>query len=158
MPWPDAAIPPCSPWCGKTFCVFARSGSPFPSEVARHLPRRVHAIVASCTAWPLAGRLALHGPLLAFLAAPLTNVDIHPGATIGRRFFIDHGAGVVIGKPPKSATTSPCTTASLGGTTWNKGKRHPTLADGVVVGAGAKILGPSASGAGPRRRQFGGGP
>jgi serine O-acetyltransferase len=81
--------------------------------------------------------------LLSFIARLLTNVDIHPGAVIGRRFFIDHGAGVVIGE---TAVVGDDVTlyhgVTLGGTTWNKGKRHPTLADGVVVGAGAKILGP----------------
>ncbi|HZX33302.1 MAG TPA: serine O-acetyltransferase [Rhodocyclaceae bacterium] len=80
---------------------------------------------------------------LAFLARACTNVDIHPGARIGRRFFIDHGAGVVIGE---TAEVGDDVTlyhgVTLGGTSWNKGKRHPTLGDGVVVGAGAKILGP----------------
>jgi serine O-acetyltransferase len=80
--------------------------------------------------------------LLAYLARAMTNVDIHPGARIGRRFFIDHGAGVVIGE---TAEVGDDVTlyhgVTLGGTTWNRGKRHPTLGDGVVVGAGAKILG-----------------
>jgi serine O-acetyltransferase len=79
---------------------------------------------------------------LAFIGRWLTNVDIHPGATIGRRFFIDHGAGVVIGETAEIGDD--CTLyhgVTLGGTTWNKGKRHPTLGNGVVVGAGAKILG-----------------
>jgi serine O-acetyltransferase len=79
---------------------------------------------------------------LAWLARLLSNVDIHPGATIGRRFFIDHGAGVVIGETAEIGDD--CTLyhgVTLGGTTWNKGKRHPTLGRGVVVGAGAKILG-----------------
>ena len=81
--------------------------------------------------------------LLSFLGRTFTNVDIHPGATIGRRFFIDHGACVVIGE---TAEVGDDVTlyhgVTLGGTSWNKGKRHPTLKDGVVVGAGAKILGP----------------
>lgn len=81
--------------------------------------------------------------LLSFFGRTLTNVDIHPGATIGRRFFIDHGACVVIGE---TAEVGDDVTlyhgVTLGGTSWNKGKRHPTLANGVVVGAGAKILGP----------------
>jgi serine O-acetyltransferase len=80
--------------------------------------------------------------LLAFLARMLTNVDIHPGARIGRRFFIDHGAGVVIGETAEIGDdVTLYHGVTLGGTTWNKGKRHPTLHDGVVVGAGAKILG-----------------
>ncbi len=73
----------------------------------------------------------------------LTGIEIHPGATIGRRFFIDHGMGVVIGETAQIGDD--CTLyhgVTLGGTSWNKGKRHPTLGNGVVVGAGAKILGP----------------
>jgi serine O-acetyltransferase len=73
----------------------------------------------------------------------LTGIEIHPGATIGRRFFIDHGMGVVIGETAEIGDD--CTLyhgVTLGGTSWNKGKRHPTLMPGVVVGAGAKILGP----------------
>lgn len=80
--------------------------------------------------------------LLSFIARLFSNVDIHPGATIGQRFFIDHGAGVVIGE---TAVVGNDVTlyhgVTLGGTSWNKGKRHPTLGDGVMVGAGAKILG-----------------
>ena len=80
---------------------------------------------------------------LAFLGRTLTNVDIHPGARIGRRFFIDHGAGVVIGETAEIGDdVTLYHGVTLGGTSWNKGKRHPTLADGVVVGAGAKVLGP----------------
>jgi serine O-acetyltransferase len=73
----------------------------------------------------------------------LTGIEIHPGAHIGRRFFIDHGMGVVIGET--SQIGDDCTLyhgVTLGGTSWNKGKRHPTLGKGVVIGAGAKILGP----------------
>ena len=79
---------------------------------------------------------------LSFLGRLLSNVDIHPGARIGERFFIDHGAGVVVGE---TAVVGNDVTlyhgVTLGGTSWNKGKRHPTLGDGVMVGAGAKILG-----------------
>ncbi len=73
----------------------------------------------------------------------LTGIEIHPGATIGRRFFIDHGMGVVIGET--AVIGDDCTLyhgVTLGGTSWNKGKRHPTLERGVVIGAGAKVLGP----------------
>ncbi|MFT4095551.1 MAG: serine O-acetyltransferase [Rhodoblastus sp.] len=80
---------------------------------------------------------------LSWFARFLTNVDIHPGATIGDRFFIDHGAGVVIGE---TAIVGDDVTlyhgVTLGGVSWSPGKRHPTLRDGVLVGAGAKILGP----------------
>lgn len=79
---------------------------------------------------------------LSFVARFLTNVDIHPGARIGRRFFIDHGAGVVIGETAEIGDdVTLYHGVTLGGTTWRPGKRHPTLGDGVVVGAGAKILG-----------------
>src|SRR5689334_21576149 len=73
----------------------------------------------------------------------LTGIEIHPGATIGRRFFIDHGMGVVIGETVEIGDdVTLYQGVTLGGTSWNKGKRHPTLEDGVVVGAGAKVLGP----------------
>ena len=80
--------------------------------------------------------------LLSFVARVVSNVDIHPGARIGRRFFIDHGAGVVIGETAEIGDdVTLYHGVTLGGTTWNAGKRHPTLGDNVVVGAGAKILG-----------------
>lgn len=81
--------------------------------------------------------------MLSTLARWLTGVEIHPGAKIGRRFFIDHGMGVVIGETAEIGDD--CTLyhgVTLGGTSWEKGKRHPTLANNVVVGAGAKVLGP----------------
>ena len=72
----------------------------------------------------------------------LTGIEIHPGATIGRRVFIDHGMGVVVGETAEIGDDSTLYHGvTLGGTSWNKGKRHPTLGKGVVVGAGAKILG-----------------
>ncbi len=80
---------------------------------------------------------------LAHIGRGLTGIEIHPGATIGRRVFIDHGMGVVIGETAEIGDD--CTLyhgVTLGGTSWNKGKRHPTLARGVVIGAGAKVLGP----------------
>lgn len=73
----------------------------------------------------------------------ITGVEIHPGATVGRRFFIDHGMGVIIGETAEIGDD--CSIyhgVTLGGTTWNKGKRHPTLENGVIIGAGAKVLGP----------------
>src|SRR5216117_1646722 len=73
----------------------------------------------------------------------LTGIEIHPGARVGRRVFIDHGMGVVIGETAELGDD--CTLyhgVTLGGTSWNKGKRHPTLGRAVVIGAGAKILGP----------------
>ncbi len=80
---------------------------------------------------------------LSATARVFTGIEIHPGATIGRRFFIDHGMGVVIGET--TIIGDDCTLyhgVTLGGTSWNKGKRHPTLGNDVVVGAGAKVLGP----------------
>ncbi|MHB1092407.1 serine O-acetyltransferase [Thiobacillus sp.] len=81
----------------------------------------------------------------------LTGIEIHPGALIGRRVFIDHGMGVVVGETAEIGDD--CTLyhgVTLGGTSWNKGKRHPTLMPGVVVGAGAKILGPITIGSNAR--------
>ncbi len=80
-----------------------------------------------------------------------TGVEIHPGASLGRRVFIDHGMGIVIGETAEIGDD--CTLyhgVTLGGVAWNKGKRHPTLGAGVTVGAGAKILGPFLVGAGAR--------
>jgi len=80
-----------------------------------------------------------------------TGIEIHPGATIGRRVFIDHGMGVVIGETAEIGDD--CTLyhgVTLGGTSWKKGKRHPTLMPGVVVGAGAKVIGPIVIGEGAK--------
>jgi len=88
-------------------------------------------------------RLKLLARVLAQLTRWLTGIEIHPGATIGNRFFIDHGMGVVIGETAEIGDD--CTLyhgVTLGGTSWEKAKRHPTLGKNVVVGAGAKILGP----------------
>lgn len=89
--------------------------------------------------------------LLSHIARFLTGIEIHPGATIGRRFFIDHGMGVVIGETAEIGDdVTLYHGVTLGGTSWKEGKRHPTLGDGVVVGAGAKILGPIVIGAGAK--------
>ncbi|MGA7801266.1 MAG: serine O-acetyltransferase [Gammaproteobacteria bacterium] len=80
---------------------------------------------------------------LSALARWFTGIEIHPGARLGRRLFIDHGMGVVIGETAEIGDD--CTLyhgVTLGGTTWEKGKRHPTLGNDVVIGAGAKVLGP----------------
>lgn len=80
-----------------------------------------------------------------------TGVEIHPGARIGRRFFIDHGMGVVIGETAEIGDdVTLYHGVTLGGTSWAKGKRHPTLGNGVVIGAGAKVLGPLMVGANAR--------
>lgn len=80
---------------------------------------------------------------LAQLMRWFTGIEIHPGAKIGSRFFIDHGMGVVIGETAEIGDdVTLYHGVTLGGTTWSKGKRHPSLGNNVVVGAGAKILGP----------------
>lgn len=87
--------------------------------------------------WKLMARFVSH------LSRFLTGIEIHPGATIGRRVFIDHGMGVVIGETAEIGDD--CTLyhgVTLGGTSWKAGKRHPTLEPGVIIGAGAKVLGP----------------
>ena len=96
-------------------------------------------------------QLHLFARLLSHLGRWLTGIEIHPGATIGRRVFIDHGMGIVIGETAEIGED--CTLyhgVTLGGTSWNKGKRHPTLAKGVVIGAGAKVLGPILIGEGAK--------
>ena len=80
---------------------------------------------------------------LSYLARAVTGIEIHPGATIGRRVFIDHGMGVVIGETAEIGDdVTLYQGVTLGGTSLDPGKRHPTLEPGVIVGAGAKVLGP----------------
>jgi serine O-acetyltransferase len=93
--------------------------------------------------WLWKNKLYLLARIGAHLARFITGVEIHPGAVIGHRFFIDHGMGIVIGETAEIGDD--CSIyhgVTLGGTSWNKGKRHPTLMNDVVIGAGAKILGP----------------
>jgi len=91
------------------------------------------------------------GRVLSNFGRWLTGIEIHPGAVIGRRFFIDHGMGIVIGETAEIGDdVTLYQGVTLGGTSWNKGKRHPTLENGVVVGAGAKVLGPFTVGAGAK--------
>lgn len=125
-------------------CVFQRDPAARSTlEVLTTYPG-VHALLAHRIAhrlWQLGWRYSAR--FLSFLSRMATNVDIHPGASIGQRFFIDHGACVVIGETAEVGNdVTLYHGVTLGGTSWNKGKRHPTLAHGVVVGAGAKILGP----------------
>ncbi|MEN9265591.1 MAG: serine O-acetyltransferase [Thermostichales cyanobacterium BF4_bins_65] len=88
-------------------------------------------------------RWYLMARILSALGRSLTLIEIHPAATIGRRFFIDHGCGVVIGETAEIGDdVTLYHGVTLGGTSWHRGKRHPTLENGVVVGTGAKILGP----------------
>src|SRR5471032_1184017 len=93
--------------------------------------------------WLWGERLRWLARFVSHIGRWLTGIEIHPGAQIGRRFFIDHGMGVVIGETAEIGDD--CTLyhgVTLGGTSWNHGKRHPTLGNGVVIGAGAKVLGP----------------
>lgn len=125
-------------------CVFARDPAARNTLELITIYPGVHAIVShriGHALWRRGWRYPARA--LAFLARMFTQIDIHPGARIGHRFFIDHGCGVVIGE---TADIGDDVTlyhgVTLGGTTWNPGKRHPTLGSRVVVGAGAKILGP----------------
>jgi len=125
-------------------CVFERDPAARSTlEVLTAYPG-VHAMLFHRTShWLWGHGLKWLARMNSHLARWLTGIEIHPGATIGRRFFIDHGMGVVIGET--SEIGDDCTLyhgVTLGGTTWQKGKRHPTLKRNVVVGAGAKVLGP----------------
>ncbi|QWF71273.1 serine O-acetyltransferase [Methylomonas paludis] len=130
-------------WREDVNCVFSRD------PAARNLLEvllaypGVHAVLIYRLShrWWLAG-WKLAARVLAAFGRWFTNVDIHPGACIGKRFFIDHGAGVVIGETSEIGDdVTIYHGVTLGGTTWNKEKRHPTLGNNVMVGAGAKILG-----------------
>ena len=104
----------------------------------------VHALIMHrFSHWLWSARFYWLGRFFSHIGRFLTGIEIHPGATIGNRVFIDHGMGVVIGET--AVIGDDCTLyhgVTLGGTSWNKGKRHPTLEQGVVIGAGAKVLGP----------------
>jgi len=98
--------------------------------------------------WLWTHRLFWLGRFFSHLGRALSGIEIHPGATIGPGFFIDHGMGVVIGETAEVGTNVTLYHGvTLGGTSWKKGKRHPTIEDDVVIGAGAKILGPITIGA-----------
>lgn len=152
---PTPAPRPTGWWAlvrGDVACVLSRDPAArnrfevwtiYPGVQAVALHRLAHAL------WQRGWRF---GPrFISYFARWLTNVDIHPAARIGERFFIDHGAGVVIGETAEIGDdVTLYHGVTLGGTTWNPGKRHPTLGHGVVVGAGAKILGPITVGDGAR--------
>lgn len=112
----------------------------------------VHALAMHRVAHRLWGRrLYWMARLTAHFSRVLTGIEIHPGAVIGRRVFIDHGMGVVIGETAEIGDdVTLYHGVTLGGTSWNKGKRHPTLENGVVIGAGAKVLGPITIAAGAK--------
>jgi len=133
-------------------CIFARDPAAqsyfeilttYPGVHAVLVHRLSHRLWNAGLRWP--------ARFLAHLGRWLTGIEIHPGAKIGRRLFIDHGMGVVIGET--AVIGDDCTLyhgVTLGGTSWKKGKRHPTLGNGVVIGAGAKVLGPIEVGDGAR--------
>jgi len=105
----------------------------------------LHAIWSHRVAHRLWSRPALRGiaRLLAQATRIATGIEIHPGATIGRRFFIDHGMGVVIGETTEIGDDVMLYHGvTLGGRSLERGKRHPTVGDRVTIGAGAKVLGP----------------
>jgi serine O-acetyltransferase len=112
-----------------------------------------HALVCHRVAhWLWRHRWLLAGRFVSFVARSWTGIEIHPGARIGRRVFIDHGMGVVIGETAEVGDD--CTLyqgVTLGGTSLTRGeKRHPTLGNGVIVGSGAQVLGPFRVGDGAR--------
>ena len=125
-------------------CVFERDPAArttwevitcYPGFHARLLHRLSHRLWRWNLKW--LGRFVSH------LARWLTGIEIHPAAVIGRRFFIDHGMGVVIGETAEIGDdVTLYHGVTLGGTTRERGKRHPTLGNGIVAGAGAKLLGP----------------
>ena len=112
----------------------------------------LHALIFHRRAhWCWSHGLRWLGRFVSHIGRFFTGIEIHPGAVIGRRVFIDHGMGVVIGETAEIGDD--CTLyhgVTLGGVSWNKGKRHPTLGKGVVVGAGAKIRGPFTVGDGAK--------
>ncbi|MGK7905610.1 MAG: serine O-acetyltransferase [Synechococcus sp.] len=112
----------------------------------------VHALLAHrISHWLWQHRYKLLARYISAFSRWLTLIEVHPGARIGRRFFIDHGAGVVIGETTLIGNdVTLYHGVTLGGTSWDKGKRHPTLRDGVVIGAGAKVLGAITIGKGAR--------
>ncbi len=101
--------------------------------------------------WFWRNNLKTFARILSHISRFLTQIEIHPGAEIGRRFFIDHGAGIVIGETTKiGQDVLIYQGVVLGGTSQEKTKRHPTIEDRVVIGAGAILLGPIVVGQGSR--------
>ena len=101
--------------------------------------------------WLWARELYFLGRFTSHLGRFFTGVEIHPGAQIGKKFFIDHGMGVVIGETAEIGdNVTLYHGVTLGGVTWDKVKRHPTVEDNVVIGSGAKVLGPFTVGKGAK--------
>jgi serine O-acetyltransferase len=141
--WPFSGRGPLPRLAEDVRTVFARD------PAARSVPEvlfcypGLHALVMHRFAHRLwQWRLRFAARFLSHVNRALTGIEIHPGATIGRRFFIDHGMGVVIGQTTEIGDdVTLYQGVTLGGTSLAHGKRHPTLEDGVIVGAGAKVLG-----------------
>ena len=104
--------------------------------------------------WHASPLLKLPARLLSQVMRAATGIEIHPGAVLGRRLFIDHGMGVVIGETAEvGEDVVMFHGTTLGGTSMSRGKRHPTVGDRVLIGAGAKVLGPVTIGAGRQGRR-----
>ncbi|NOS73036.1 MAG: serine O-acetyltransferase [Methyloglobulus sp.] len=130
-------------WKEDVHCVFGRDPAAHSVWEILLTYSGVHAVLmhrVSHRLWKANWKLIAR--ILGAIAKMFTSVDIHPGATIGRRLFIDHALGVVIGETAEIGNdVTLYHGVTLGGTTWNKQKRHPTLGNNVLVGSGAKILG-----------------
>ena len=139
----DAPLGFFAQWHEDVNCVFGRDPAAHSSLEILLTYSGVHAVLVhriSHRLWKANWKLAAR--LLSAFAKLFTSVEIHPGATIGRRLFIDHALGVVIGETAEIGNdVTLYHGVTLGGTTWNKEKRHPTLGNNVLVGSGAKILG-----------------
>jgi serine O-acetyltransferase len=133
-------------------CVFQRDPAARSTwEVITCYPGFHALTLHRCSHWLWGVGLRWLARFLSHFTRWVTGIEIHPGATVGRRVFIDHGMGVVIGET--AVIGDDCTLyhgVTLGGTSWKKGKRHPTLEAGVMVSAGAIVLGPIVIGAGAK--------
>lgn len=130
-------------WHEDVYCVFGRDPAAHSVWEILLTYSGVHAVLMHRVCHRLwLAQWKLPARILAAITKMMTGVDIHPGATIGRRLFIDHALGVVIGETAEIGNdVTLYHGVTLGGTTWNKRKRHPTLGNNVLVGSGAKILG-----------------
>lgn len=139
----DAPLGFFAQWYEDVHCVFGRDPAAHSVLEILLTYSGVHAVLVhriSHRLWKANWKLTAR--VLAAFSKMLTSVEIHPGATIGRRLFIDHALGVVIGETAEIGNdVTLYHGVTLGGTTWNKAKRHPTLGNNVLVGSGAKILG-----------------
>ena len=126
------------------YCVFDRDpASRTVFEVLTTYPGTHALLMHRLSHWLWGRNLKWLARAFSYIGRWFTGIEIHPGATIGRRFFIDHGTGVVIGETAEIGDdVTLYHGVTLGGTSWSEGKRHPTVHNNVVVGAGAKILGP----------------